>query len=50
MSTKNKQYKDDLIGIKYLINNNKYLKHNINCGHAEFKENKELINLINQMI
>ncbi len=47
---KSKQYKDDLIGIKYLINNNKYLKHNINCGHAEFKENKELINLINQMI
>lgn len=47
---KSKQYKDDLIGIKYLINNNKYLKHNIKCNHAAFKENKALINLLNQMI
>ena len=31
---KSKQYKDDLIGLKYLINNNKYLKHNISGGHT----------------
>lgn len=47
---KSKQYTYDLIGMKYLIINNKYSKYIINCSHTQFKENQELINFINQIL
>jgi esterase/lipase len=47
---KSYQYTCDLIGLKYLITNNKYTKHNIECSHDRFKESEELIEFINQIL
>ena len=44
------QYTRDLIGLKYLITNNKYIKHNIECSHDRFKDSEELIEFINQIL
>jgi len=43
---KSHQYTRDLLGLKYLINHNKYTKHNIDCSHDKFKESEELIEFI----